>query len=184
MLDFFGRCTGHCCLAFFLPVAHEQHAEYDWSRVGPVGKGEGETIASMVVPLPEINSNRYTCQHVRQQADHFDCSIYEHRPEMCSAYPYGRTCEFARCTGPYTPAHAAVRAKLAVWSLWPLRHNPDRREVFDRAMHAVRIHVRDRQSDLGPGLDEKVQAATGRGAVSRSPYHVRDDKVHLAVVAV
>lgn len=58
-------------------------------------------LGFMEPPIKLINpdgtpqkAHYYTCKHL---AENGDCSIYEHRPDMCRQYPNGHQCEFAEC---------------------------------------------------------------------------------------
>lgn len=45
----------------------------------------------------------YTCVHFDDRTG--NCNIYDHRPRMCSEYPYGNTCTYVDCTmDPYCTA--------------------------------------------------------------------------------
>jgi Fe-S-cluster containining protein len=52
--------------------------------------------ASQLLKRPDEGAHYYSCKHF----DHKDkvCTIYEIRPEVCRAYPYGKKCEYAGCT--------------------------------------------------------------------------------------
>lgn len=77
---------------------------------------EGEIVAPMLIFLRQDRSHRsshyrgwhkgtpsgaaehewhYTCRHLDPASGL--CSIYDRRPEMCRAYPYGRLCGDPKC---------------------------------------------------------------------------------------
>lgn len=68
---------------------------------------EIEEIAAMVIPLDPAEgvAHYYTCKNLLPNGD---CGIYQTRPVLCSAYPYGRTCRYSDCTWD------AVRQRLDV----------------------------------------------------------------------
>jgi Fe-S-cluster containining protein len=57
--------------------------------------GYMEPPIKLVNPENAGKAHYYTCKHL---AENGDCTIYEHRPDMCRAYPNGHECEFAECT--------------------------------------------------------------------------------------
>lgn len=89
------RCTGHCCKDFPLPVSKEQ------LLAEPARWRDGAQIGEMIIFLREstytsgTKQYRYTCKHLTAQGD---CAIYNNRPWMCSAYPYGEACTNKDCT--------------------------------------------------------------------------------------
>ncbi len=88
------RCTGHCCKAFHLPYSPEQLAEVAHTIE------DGAVIAEMAAPLgPGTFTDegwwRYSCRNLTPSGD---CAIYETRPRMCAAYPYGGRCIERGCT--------------------------------------------------------------------------------------
>lgn len=108
------RCTGHCCREFSLPAGRDYLAAqaFWWLALGTtvddLANGlEHAKIASMIIPsriaeigdlLPdgrpaEHRQNVWTCSHF----DGENCTDYEHRPRMCSAYPYNAPCGFVDC---------------------------------------------------------------------------------------
>lgn len=97
-------CGGHCCRAFFLPFSPEELKEkQDQLEDGP-------QIVAMVRHLgqfktPPINrahpveqdhggGHWYTCANLTEEGL---CGIYEDRPRMCRGYPYGASCNYAKC---------------------------------------------------------------------------------------
>lgn len=107
------RCVGHCCQKFTIPYEPEQlraaelqveawrAAGADQSRWPEFTRGlavpeDIETIGAMVVYLgQEDGSPYYTCKHFDEATS--NCAIYETRPRMCSAFPYGRRCPYDAC---------------------------------------------------------------------------------------
>lgn len=90
------RCTGHCCLRFYLPYVG---AEAVAAAVLEHNIIDGAFIVDMILPiegpLDEYNSQGlFTCRHF----DGIDCTVYESRPKMCKDYPYGRPCTNSECT--------------------------------------------------------------------------------------
>ena len=89
-----GRCTGHCCRFFCLDDPYEEIQTKEWQDK----MLEGEKIAEMVIPLGVVGSEAkqhyYTCKYF----DGANCTNYENRPLMCSAYPHGRGCGVKGCT--------------------------------------------------------------------------------------
>jgi Fe-S-cluster containining protein len=80
---------------------------------------EIETIADMVIPLGALAMSPsgipcdppvwyYRCRH---QLPSGDCGIYDTRPNLCRAYPYGRPCEYPGCT--CEEARQGVMGKVA-----------------------------------------------------------------------
>ncbi len=82
-----------------------RHAELlDWAK-------ETDQVARMVVylgyqragkmfepdadGLPRKKFHFYTCKNLQTDGK---CGVYATRPQMCSAFPYGRRCNYARCT--------------------------------------------------------------------------------------
>ncbi len=91
------RCTGHCCESFSIPldVLTDPETCYD--------DDEGNTIRDMLILLDPIEDPMPGCNDWNATCRNFDlvtrsCRIYEDRPDMCSAYPYGRACSYAGCT--------------------------------------------------------------------------------------
>lgn len=89
------RCSGHCCKDFPLPFSLEEvKTKRETLR-------DGNVIADMLIYLreqPYLDGDkgyRYTCKHLQENGD---CGIYETRPWMCSAYPYGKACTKEGCT--------------------------------------------------------------------------------------
>lgn len=120
-----GRCTGHCCKAFYFPYAPEQVEEMlVWLLAVSDGLDPGhppytlpedsETILPMLVPIVKVMPGdqhpgdplgvidfegwMYTCVHFDDSTG--NCRIYDRRPRMCSGYPYGRDCQHSGCTAP------------------------------------------------------------------------------------
>ena len=101
------RCHGHCCRCFCLSVTIED------LQKNPEKFQDGQVILDMIIPLGRISEQelrvkfgdhrhsgdevkeRYTCRHLKENGD---CSIYENRPGMCSAYNTGKSqCEWTAC---------------------------------------------------------------------------------------
>ena len=133
------RCTGHCCRKFTLPMdpaglKEAFDAEIAWKAEGspPVKDAAGglislppkrwqdiEIIQPMVRYLGLFETNPstgkkgpqlvhvYTCNHLQENGD---CGIYENRPSMCSAYPYGGPCTYEGCE--LDGAEEATRLKV------------------------------------------------------------------------
>lgn len=95
------RCTGHCCRAFCLSPLYAMRLNS--------GDEEARQVSEMIRPLlpgswlggqervmtEEEQGHYYTCTHLTPSGD---CGIYESRPAMCSAYPYGKRCGYPGCT--------------------------------------------------------------------------------------
>ncbi len=63
---------------------------------GPAIVEELGVLADMLIFRGERDgTNFYDCRHLGPDQN---CQIYETRPRMCSAYPYGRRCSQAACT--------------------------------------------------------------------------------------
>ena len=97
------RCTGNCCRQFSLPWTHTELASWLRNEALPDGMrslddetgGEVSMIVAMTRPAPNGDEHAYTCILF----DGSGCTAYEARPEMCSAYPYGKRCEHGkRCS--------------------------------------------------------------------------------------
>lgn len=97
------RCTGHCCKHFRLLISYEKLQDAfvaktennrDWfaKKYNSPLPSQVEIIAQMVISL---GNGYYTCCHLKKNGD---CGIYKYRPEMCKAFPYGRTCQIPECT--------------------------------------------------------------------------------------
>jgi Fe-S-cluster containining protein len=108
-------CTGACCVAF--PLGGNLAAWPGLSARGRLwvdeGVNQGLDILAMVIPLtheetlhrgrrfglhgfgpldePDPAREYFRCIHWDEQTRL--CGNYEHRPEMCRAYPYGEPCE-------------------------------------------------------------------------------------------
>lgn len=108
------RCSGHCCRGFTMPQSPERiWAMYeDWLKqsngsfamvndihlVAPMLVYLGVTdkyVSGAKIPNGEV-LHLYTCKHHDEKTG--NCSIYEHRPQMCRDYPYGYACTFKDCT--------------------------------------------------------------------------------------
>lgn len=65
---------------------------------------------------PDPDRHYYSCKHWDQETG--DCTIYEHRPQMCREYPYRGKCNYAACTWkskkqkPSTPKERAAERRL------------------------------------------------------------------------
>lgn len=92
-------------------------------------------IAPMVIYLGEswwdIQGERreapghyYTCKHYDCSSQ--NCGIYEHRPRMCSEYPYGRDCNYLDCTMTEN-CGVVAREPASPSALIPLRFTPSTR---------------------------------------------------------
>jgi Fe-S-cluster containining protein len=139
------RCTGHCCHHFTLdyhPAKLAARAQQlaqtritnDLAYPGPPSPpSELEVVASMAIylgtgtPDPEVFDLRqfanpedreqiahfYTCRRLDKETG--NCSDYDNRPKMCSAYPhYGREvaqCNYNACT--WDAVHFATCGHLA-----------------------------------------------------------------------
>lgn len=115
-----GRCSGHCCRAFTIPIQPETMEKM---RIAVENQEKGEPwpnglwkpndihiVATMVRPFgpfhiltPAGDKFRfdspqawYSCKH--HDAESGDCRIYDERPEMCREHPYGEECNYVDCT--------------------------------------------------------------------------------------
>lgn len=101
------RCTGHCCEEFYIPLDVVARIRTRDPLIGDV-----EMLASMlrlaryagpgdVMPSGEVvddgqHAAIWTCIHFDRETR--DCTVYDHRPKMCSDYPYERKCRVIGCT--------------------------------------------------------------------------------------
>lgn len=107
------RCVGQCCKRFFVPLtpddletgrqvlASDPCAErfVDASGCTRYFDDDLAKILDMLVFIEssgdkDAHGAFYTCKHL---AANGDCQIYDQRPRMCSAYPYGLECRFPGC---------------------------------------------------------------------------------------
>lgn len=131
-----GRCSGHCCVAFPLRHSPGELARALWGYLERddggwfddegeerIGLLEIELLALMCRPLgyreageclPGVRHRPlreahwvYTCRNLQPNGD---CAIYDHRPRMCSEYPYGSGCEMVDCT--WSPARRERQRRL------------------------------------------------------------------------
>ncbi len=107
------RCTGHCCKNFTLPgppamLEAGSRAHTNRSRraywIDESGRRhlqtwivDGVMINNMAIYLgvDEDGKHRYNCVHLQASGD---CGVYDERPWMCREYPYGRGCDYEKCT--------------------------------------------------------------------------------------
>lgn len=95
-------CPGDCCEAISLPPEAVRRLEER-----PESVEDGVQVSAMLVPLPpaeareivERNGGRFNAELRWFTCTNWDpatrlCKVYEARPGMCSAYPYGRGCDF------------------------------------------------------------------------------------------
>lgn len=109
------RCTGHCCKAFTIPYSPDElrQAYVDWlEQAQDTGRKQPQDIwliypmarylGFMHSPIPSISganypeAHFYSCKNFDETTG--DCTIYEHRPKMCSEYPYGAGCDYGPCS--------------------------------------------------------------------------------------
>lgn len=112
------RCTGRCCQAFHIHRSLDDIAAMARADGSPYA-AEHSKLAAMLLPIERVDDCApaigrvsggtvahgwwYTCRHYDDLTS--NCDAYEDRPDMCRDYPYGRRCEFARCTwSPVLPA--------------------------------------------------------------------------------
>lgn len=116
-----GRCSGHCCEQFSLPIGPEElEANYRrWLTDGePIGMNNQHPRTyyqdiHLIYPMvrylgfhdrdpPKVNPTNvgavhwYTCKHFDPKSR--DCTIYDIRPQMCRSYPGSAGCNYAECT--------------------------------------------------------------------------------------
>jgi Fe-S-cluster containining protein len=144
------RCTGHCCRMIRIGEGVSRETVLQMA-FDPRATEEHAKIAAMLRPLvgePPVNLHRdeaplvwlteadhyYTCIHF----DGRNCTAYEARPRMCSAYPYGNTCEVEGCT-------------------W----DPDEARLVSHVIDRGRAH------EPRPHVEELVQIALGPRALER-----------------
>lgn len=105
------RCTGHCCENLF---SHKHGARWlgvlvqyvrgsYWAHSTEPGKHslkaigrslrEYATVLRMLIPR---GGGGFACRHFDTKTR--NCTIYERRPWMCKAYPYGKPCTRPGCT--------------------------------------------------------------------------------------
>jgi hypothetical protein len=96
-----GRCTGHCCKSFWLPLSPMEILFQN--KLAHLGKSKWNQkdmlkVAEMVIyQRPnERGGYRYTCKHWDVSSG--NCLNYENRPTMCRDYPYGKECKYKDCT--------------------------------------------------------------------------------------
>lgn len=102
------RCTGDCCRKFSLPFTPKELRDlFTGRKKHKYNIAEMKQIVLMVKFLEtsrihvngkvvENDIQYYTCRNLNKETG--DCKIYEHRPRMCSSYPYKRKCEYPGCT--------------------------------------------------------------------------------------
>ena len=114
------RCTGHCCDGFNFGMAKMAKVQMaaKLSTLGKVyfngldrncqnGYIDGPSyrfVADMLIVKDEDVTyqegdkpyDTYTCKNFNTESR--NCMIYDSRPWMCSAYPYGGECKFEGCT--------------------------------------------------------------------------------------
>ena len=112
-------CGGACCESFTLPyppivlVASAEATkrladpEFEWPSHVPMLEDIVQ-IAEMVDYIGEFDHPPHETVHAvehshlhyyrcRNLGEDGLCTIYERRPQMCRAFPYGRRCNYARC---------------------------------------------------------------------------------------
>lgn len=110
------RC-GLCCERFHIETdsLREWVAEWQaWLIDHPedsdqIDNAEGRTLVEMLIPLPvgEDGYVTHTCRHFTRDVSGLGvCGIYDRRPKMCSAFPYGQTQNFPGCS--WDRAHIRV----------------------------------------------------------------------------
>lgn len=97
-------CTGACCAAFYFPRTPREIGQLIELN-GQYNGYDGRMIEDMLIPLTDEQvtaraaefgfedpgrGNYYTCRHWDDGTRL--CGVYDHRPQMCSAYPYERAC--------------------------------------------------------------------------------------------
>lgn len=105
-------CNGSCCAVFFFPSSPAKIDE-NIERDGAYNGNDGRMVSNMLIPLThdealarashfEVgeahrkqierhpDSNFYTCRHWDEETRL--CGVYDHRPDLCSKYPYGNAC--------------------------------------------------------------------------------------------
>jgi Fe-S-cluster containining protein len=105
-------CSGVCCSAFRIPRSLDE-----LRALGENGNEEAGQIADMVIPLTPDEARarniefggepnfadedaglHYACRNWDEETRL--CTIYDERPEMCRAFPYGEPCAFGcSCVG-------------------------------------------------------------------------------------
>lgn len=100
------ECTGHCCARFTLKKgaikkfkAYEPEGEFD-IRQGML-KFVGYNTEHGGLPSEWNYSCNYWDSETRL------CTAYEHRPKMCSEYPYDGICGVCGMKGPRAPEEGA-----------------------------------------------------------------------------
>lgn len=108
------RCTGQCCHKFTMSASFEriQQMYKDWVEFGGgmsrIPMNDVHIVALMLIPLGEQTHDidghafeggprmMFTCKHFDKEKG--NCTIYEHRPQMCREYPYRNSCRYEGCT--------------------------------------------------------------------------------------
>lgn len=135
------RCTGDCCRAFILNATHEEllawaagHIRRAMVERRPLNDHEREqvAIARMVVPLDVFSldearrkalgpdalklaqdlagvQQHYTCKWFDDESG--NCTIYEHRPNMCRLYPDNGFAAHGGCAFPNCTASCSRKAR-------------------------------------------------------------------------
>lgn len=106
------RCTGHCCeriviggtgargLTYilknvrFYSWAHRPYHKGKW-KAREIAQGLRDNVRMLRMLIP-LGGGRFACRHFDTKTR--NCVIYEKRPWMCAAYPYGRPCTLKGCT--------------------------------------------------------------------------------------
>jgi Fe-S-cluster containining protein len=99
-------CDGRCCSVFFFPRTPREIAE-KIEQDGAFNGNDGRMVQDMLVPLTTEEANAraerfgvpakmiskdhmFTCRHWDE--DTRLCTVYEHRPDLCRDFPYGKAC--------------------------------------------------------------------------------------------
>lgn len=118
-------CNGDCCVAFRVPYTLEELASGD---VGSQDAEEARCMAAMLRPLTVEEANQRALDFIEGVVPTFDqtdaghlymcsnwneetrrCNIYEDRPPMCSAFPYGEPCRYGcSCVGERPDAEVII----------------------------------------------------------------------------
>ncbi len=148
-------CNGLCCKKFYLPISPtELQEEARKATLDPLYKRynprEVKQIAAMVIPLgfskKDVNGKTwgdgeggwyYTCMYHDDVSGR--CLIYDHRPNMCSEYPYGKACRYNKCVSNpwwqhYDLTRWVVETVRALVSKWKYKNK--RKEVLDKAVYS------------------------------------------------
>lgn len=122
------ECDGRCCAVFYFPRTPREIDELVEVE-GRYNGADGRMLSDMLVPLTldeareraakfhiedprtwDEDTSLYTCRHWDEETRL--CTVYDHRPGMCSGYPYGKACTHCGSTEGSSEDHSRARVEL------------------------------------------------------------------------